>query len=510
MRDDAAQVLLTILRTALGMPTMSPDDDFYEQGGDSLIALRVVTTANAHDIPAELRDILYHPTPRELLAALADRPTPAATDTGHGRFGQLDTFDRALVPDGVADAWPVSALQLGLIYLAEQAGDPRLHHDLIGMTVTGTFDHDRFAAALTTLCERHEALRSSFDLGRFAQPTQLVWSRVAIPLTVARVSTSDAIERWRAAQLSHHIDWSQAPLFRCHVIERDESFDVLLAFHHAIIDGWSLARLIVELLTCYDSGPDGLPAPPADGYRTFLALERTACDDPAAANFWHAEADVPPLVLDRPSFAGAADAAEWIGFPVQPTTLAGLRRSANRIGVPLKSLVLGCHAWALARWTGRDHDVVTGLTANGRPEIPGADLLVGLFLNTVPLRLASVTGDWADAARAAFAAEQRMTEFRRYPLARIERRIGRPAFDVAFNFTHFHPSRELDRLTTIRTGSWWAFDKASFPMTVDFMIESRGHGTGVRIAYDPDLLAKERTAELAQRYDDVLHTAAAP
>jgi hypothetical protein len=506
MRDDAEQVMLTILRAELDARDMGPDDDFYEQGGDSLIALRVVTTANASGIPVELVDILYYPTLRELLPALADRPQPAAAQAGPARFGMLDTFDRALVPDGVVDAWPVSALQLGLLYLTEQAGDPRLYHDLIGMTVTGGFDHDRFVAALRTLCERHEALRSSFDLGRFAQPTQLVWSRVTIPLTVARTSTPDA---WRAEQLTRHIDWSRAPLFRCHVIDRGESFDVMLAFHHAVIDGWSLARIVTELLACYDSGPAELPEPPAGGFRTFLSLERAACDSAAAADFWHAEADVPPMLLDRTSFGGAADTAEHVGFPIEPATLNDLRRTAHRLGVPLKSLVLGCHAWALGRWAGRDHDVVTGLTANGRPEIAGADLLVGLFLNTLPLRLPSVAGDWPDAARAAFAAEQRMTEFRRYPLAHIERGLGRPAFDVAFNFTHFHPYRELDQLSGIKVGSWWTFDKASFPMTVDFMIDSRAHGTGVRIAYDPELLARERVAEYARRYTEVLHAAAA-
>lgn len=511
---DAQQAMLSILRTHLEEPEMGADDDFYAMGGDSLIALRVVADANEQGMPLELLDLLYHPTVRELMAAIADRGRPGGVSGDlppGGRFGLLSPWDRALVPPGVETARPASALQLGLIYLCESARDPRLYHDLLGLEVFGSFDERLFAQALADLCGRHGALRSSFDLGGFSEPLQLIWSAVPSPLTITRDLTGDAAARWRKEQLGRPIDWGQAPPFRCHVAVLPASFHVTLATHHSVIDGWSYARLMVDLLLLYEAAlvgqPAGLAPLPADGQEKFLALERAAVDSAAAADFWQAEADVPPLLLKRERFAGSANPAEAVGFTIEAELLDQLRHAAAEAGIPLKSLVLGCHAGAIARWTGRDRDVVTGLTASGRPELPGADLLAGLFLNTIPVRFHTTGGGWEQLGRSALAAEQRAQPHRRYPLARIEQRLGRPAFDVSFNYTHFHVYRELSRLRALRAGSWWSFDKASFPVMVDFMIDSRRAGTGVEVAYDPQLITRARAEELAGLFDAALRAA---
>jgi hypothetical protein len=514
MTVDTEAILLAIVRTQLGDQSIGPDDDFYASGGDSIIALRVVTEANQRGVPVELIDLLYHPTSRELAAALAQRSPIAPEPAGPAgeAFALLDSFDRSLTPPGVADAWPASALQVGLIYLCEQSGDPALYHDLIGVELVGGFDEDRFTTALTELCGRHPALRSSFDLGAFGEATQLVWSRVPVPLTVSRAAGPDPVAAWRADELARPIDWRQAPAFRCHVAVLDGSFHVLLAVHHAIIDGWSLAMALTELLVHYDGlvqeRPVEPPAEPAGGHPLFVAAERSAAESPDAARFWATEADTPAMLVKRKRFGGAANPVETLSFPVDPVLLDRLRATADRVGVPLKSLALGCHAWALGRLAGREHDVVTGLTVNGRPKIAGADRMVGLYLNTVPVRLASVAGDCLAAAQDALRAERRMLPFRRYPLNHIENLLGRPAFDVLFNFTHFHPYRELDRLKTVKIASWWSYDKASLPMTVDFMIESRRFGTAVAASYDPNLVATGRVRTFLRLYRDALGSVA--
>lgn len=534
---DAAQTVLSIFRDYLQEPEMAADDDFYAMGGDSLIGLKVVARARELGVPVNLRDLLYYPTARGLASAVAARADSApdrasdadgASDAngiseagGASRergsaaedpFSLLSPLDRAMVPGGAAAAWPASSLQLGLLYECESTRDPRLYHDLIGLEVSGPFDEALFAGALRRLCERHEALRTSFDLGAFTEPVQLVWPAVQLPLTVERAS--DSVTRWRRERLESPIDWGQAPLFACHVGVLPASFHLTLAFHHAIIDGWSLSRLVTELLLIYDaalSGREaGLPRPAVHGYREFLALERAAVSEKAAADFWHAEADVPPLLFRRERFGGTADPVQSTGFRLEASQLERLRDAAAKAELPLKSVVFGCHVAALGQWTGRQQDVVTGLTVNGRPEVPGADLLVGLFLNTVPVRFATTSSGFLDLGRAALAAEQRTYSHRRYPLARIEQRLGRPAFDVSFNFTHFHSYTELERLRELRPVSWWSFDKASLPVMVDFMIDSRGAGTGVTIAFDPSMISRDQADELSRIYQQSLSSAGVP
>jgi hypothetical protein len=132
--------------------------------------------------------------------------------------------------------------------------------------------------------------------------------------------------------------------------------------------------------------------------------------------------------------------------------------------------------------------------------------LVGVFLNSVPVRLPG-HGGWAELARAAVRAEQRITPHRRYPLAAIEHTLGRPAFDVSFNFTHFRVYRELAALRSVAVDSWWSYDKASFPVVVDFTVDGPDVGTGLLVDFDTDIVATERIEELLslwkQALDDV-------
>ncbi|SDX63787.1 Surfactin synthase thioesterase subunit [Amycolatopsis xylanica] len=481
-------ILLDILRTRLEDQDITLEDDFYAAGGDSVIALGVIADAKERGVKLGLRDLLTAATIGELVPLLAK----AEPEEEQPEFDGLTEADRALLPQNIADAYPASSLQVGLIYLCELAGDPSLYNDLIGMRVKAPFDAAKFRSAVGALMKRHPALRSSFDLATFSTATHLIWQDAEPPVEVQigdEKSADELVKAWRDKHLATGIDWDSAPAFRCHVVALPDSFRLTFAIHHAIIDGWSFARLLVELLTFYDAEltheKAELPPVPADGYRKFVALERQAIESQEAAGFWKAEADVPPLLLpDRPIDA-APDPTQTRRLPL--IKLDRLRTAAEEIGVPLKSLFLAVHGFALAQATGRHHDVVTGLVVNGRPELPGSDHLVGLFLNTVPLRLRTTAGTWADRAHQAWTAEQNLLAHRRFPVSEIEQALGRPAFDVSFNFTHFHSYRDLDGIK-LEADSWWAYDKASFALGVDVMIDSPDLGTGIVIAYDPEFI----------------------
>ncbi|MEV6766768.1 condensation domain-containing protein [Streptomyces sp. NPDC051105] len=524
MSDSTSSVekeLLDIMRTELDDEDIDLDDDFYAMGGDSLIALRVVAQAVGRGIDIRLRDILYYPTVRELAASrtrAADPVPPVGTAVGTSAFGLIDDVDRARLPRGVADALPASALQVGLIYMSEIAGDTRLYHDLIGVEVKGRFVEDLFRTSLAALCARHPALRTSLDLAAYAEPMQLVWAEVEPPLSVERVDTGDAeaadtrVKAWAEAELNRPIDWSAAPVWRCHVVVLPDSFRLALAIPHSVIDGWSYARLFVDLLGLYDRalvGDGGTPtSPPPWGHAEFVRLERESLGSPEAAAFWRAEADFPPLLFDTAEFDDVPLQDGRHFFPIGPETMEGLRETAKRAEVPLKCLVLGAQLWALGEATGRSQDILAGVTVNGRPEVPDADLLVGLFLNTLPIRLHSRDGGWAELAQRVFAAEKRMFAYRRYPLAELQRQLGRRPFDVAFNFTEFHTYEELGALRELSTAGWWSYDRNSFPVNVEFMVNPRHSGTGVSISYDPALVTEEWVTGFSSVYRAALESAA--
>lgn len=514
--SSAEGTLLEILRACLEDGDIGPDDNFFAMGGDSILALDVIAVARDRGLRISMRDMLTRATVRELAeSAVTAPPVRELTETTVDPFDGLDREARKSLPVDVVAALPASMLQTGLIYLAEMAEGAKPYNDFVGLKVDAALDERALRSALGLTISRHRALRSSFDLHTFAEPVQLVWASAEPPLEVTiepdAELAQDRISAWRQRILTEGIDWERAPAFRCQAVSSPRSFWLSVAVHHSIVDGWSFARLLVDLLTFYDAELSGhrpvLPPVPEHGYRDFVALERAVAASADARQFWLDEAAPAPLLFDRPRFLAAADPTANRFMPVSKDRWSRLGETANDLRVPVKSLLLAAHGWALARWTGRT-EVVSGLVVNGRPEVEGADRLVGLFLNTLPVRLRVVAGAWPEMAAAALDAERRCAPYFRYPLAHIEQALRRPAFDVSFNYTNFRITGDIDRLTQVRTDDWWAYDKATTPMAVNFGVDARESGTGLAVAFDPALLSDQRVDEFIAVMDEALHAAA--
>ncbi|MFF7231788.1 AMP-binding protein [Streptomyces sioyaensis] len=497
-RTDTAEVLLHVVQEALSAPDFGPDSNFYTFGGDSLVAIRVVNNARALGVPMTLRDLLVHQTVRgvisspEFAEALARADDGSPVDTAVGApFALLGAKDRAALPEGLADAVPASALQVGMVYLCETSQDALLYHVLDGWEVCTRFDETAFRAALAALGRRHPALRTSFAFDGFTVPLQLVWEHADVPLSIDRDATDDEAEAlvrdWCDNRIDMPIDWGAASLARCHVVVQPESFRIVLAAHHAVLDGWSFSRLAVELMTLYArelglSETELRPLSPSVQH-DFIVAEREALNAPNAARYWHTQAAAEPLLSGRPKSGATSGAQERCAFGLGTTLVKGLLGVARMVGVPVKALAIAAHVQALAAWTGRHHDIVTGVVYNTRPESPGSDLATGLFLNTLPMRFPVLDGTWAGLARAAAEAETEGARHRAYPQAKLVERLGKPPFDVTFNFMNFHAYQELDRLPQLPTRGWWRRGKPSFPLHVN--VEITGDDGQVRIGFDP-------------------------
>lgn len=489
--DEIAAAFCAILSQHLDGQEIGPDDDFYAMGGDSLTALRVVADAKTRGIEVTLRDVLHHSTPRALGTHLAARDEEAPT--ARPATGGLTPADRAVLPPGLADALPASALQVAMIYLCESTADPDLYHSEFSWEVGEPFDEPRFRQALAAWCARHPALRSFFDLGTYSVPAQLFRRSVDVPLTVGTAPDRDKA-----------LDWGSAPLFRCGVEPAPGSFRVTLRVHHALVDGWGYGRLIVDLLTLYQQAP--LPGLPQGVERAFIDAEHDRLTDPAAAEYWRGQTAPPVLFPEAERFTGVADARANVVFPLPDALVESLKDAAKCLRVPLKSLAFAAHAQALAELTGLP-ETVTGLVVSTRPQTEGADLVAGLYLNTVPVRVRA-RGSWLDRAVAALVAERNARRHAAYPLAHIESALGRPAFEVTFNFTHFHLYRDLDRLDGLDVRGWRVRGKPSFPFRVDFELDSLEAGSRVVVAYDPARLLEAKAKRYADLFEQSLTEAA--
>ncbi|MFI6901261.1 amino acid adenylation domain-containing protein [Nonomuraea sp. NPDC050394] len=417
---------------------------------------------------------------------------------------------------GLEDAYPLAALQAGMLYHSAYEPDAATYHDLTTITLRGRFDAGAFEGALAEVTARHPVLRTSIDVSGFSEPLQLVHRTATLPLEVTDLSgdpaAADRLAAWSEAEKRRPFDWASPPLARAHVhVLPGELFAFSLSFHHAILDGWSVASLVTELLQRYHGHLSGerLPlTPPAAAFRELVAAERAAVAAPGTRDFWHAQvAGAPDTRLPRLPGEHGEPGAEELRLPLAAGLLERLGAAARELAVPLRTLLLAAHLRVLALLTG-ENEVMTGLVTHSRPESEAGEEVLGLFLNTVPLRLDVNAPTWAALARGVFDAEVALLPHRRFPLFEIQRAAGRsPLLDVLFDFRDFHVYRELPGVEIV--GQEF-FEQTDVPFAAAFSRSREHGGFDLTLTYDRAQFGAEQIGRIGEFYLIALGQAADP
>ncbi|MBW3570695.1 MAG: amino acid adenylation domain-containing protein, partial [Gemmatimonadetes bacterium] len=470
------------------------DDDYFALGGDSIRSVRLVAAARRRGLALTLPQLYRWRTVRELAETASIQVAAPIEDRADAPFALLPAEARRGLPDDVEDAYPASRVQLAMLYHTQRDPASVVYQNLNAWRVHTRFDAAALREALRRLAARHPVLRTSFDLAASPEPVQRVHRRAEIPLEVADLRHLDgaALDTWMDREKSRGFDWTRPPLLRFHAhVLGDDAFRLVLAEHHAVLDGWSVASLVTELLRSYvairDGAPDPAGAPPAARFRDFVALERQAVASAESRGFWRDVVADAPLAELPPREGGDASRADvapvlWIELPAR--TAAGVRRVAERAGVPIKTVLLAAHLRVLALLSGAD-DVVSGYVTSGRPEAEDGERVLGMFLNTVPLRVRMQGGTWLDLVRRTWAAEQAIVPHRRLPLAEIVRQAGgRTLFEAAFNFNHFHVYEALAE-AGVRLEIDRFFQKTEVPLIAIAAVHPATGALRLRLEHDP-------------------------
>ncbi|MFC7721123.1 amino acid adenylation domain-containing protein [Nonomuraea recticatena] len=308
---------------------------------------------------------------------------------------QLETWEHAW--PGLSDVWPLTPLQSGMLFhsMLTGAGADAYQMQLV-LRLDGPLDPARLRAAGQALLDRHPNLRVAFAADEAGDLAQLVVDGVRLPWREHDLSRLDEAERARelerllVADRGVRFDPAAPPLLRLTLVTLGSGrAELVLSTHHALLDGWSLPRLMQDLLRLYaaQGEPDGLPR--AGGFRDFLAWLGSR-DHAASLRAWARElqgVSEPTLLAASPPAPTTDAGIGQTDVPLPPDVAATLSRRAAELGVTLNTLVQGAWGVLLAELTGR-RDVVFGTTVSGRtPALPGVEDMVGLFINTVPVRV---------------------------------------------------------------------------------------------------------------------------
>ncbi|HVQ90995.1 MAG TPA: amino acid adenylation domain-containing protein, partial [Mycobacteriales bacterium] len=541
-RSAAEKTLADAYAEVLGLTLVGVDDDFIAMGGDSIRSIQVVTRARARGIEITPRQLLESRTVARLALAATGTGPPAVTGADPSAplvtVGPDDLEAWTVRYPRLADVWPLTPMQSGMLFesmLTDTGPDP--YHLQTVYHLSGRVDPARLRAVGQALLERYANLRAAFVPDAADNLVQLVVDGVELPWQeldlrdLAGGGRDAAFARFLAVDRAARFDLTTPPLLRMALVRlSSDRAELVLSTHHALIDGWSEQVLAQDLLRLYAAGGAAGRAAsaaagkvaggaaggvaglePVRGFRDYLAwLSRQ--DREQSARAWADElAGVDGPTTLAPAGATRAPTADIgeVALTLSPDESKQLARCCAAVGVTANTLVQGAWAVLLAALTGRE-DVVFGATVSGRSGgLAGVESMVGLLINTLPVRARCAPGDTVAELLTGLQSRQTgLLSHQHHSLTEIHQAAGLAAlFDtlVVFQSNPADPAAEAAAAAAagIEVTGIDSIGSGNYPLTLIVAAER------LTLQYDRNLFDRAAAEDVATRFRSVVRQLAA-
>ncbi|KFX10449.1 hypothetical protein KP24_21930, partial [Pectobacterium atrosepticum] len=494
---DIETALAEIWQDLLGLERVGRYDHFFELGGHSLLIVSLIEKLRHLGLKLDVRSVFTAPTLIELADAIQH-------DRGESRFITPDN----LIPNGaeritpemlplvalsqqeidaitdtvsggaanIQDIYPLASLQEGILFhhRLHPDNDPYVVSSLL--RVANETKLDAFIAALQSVINRHDILRTSIHWTELTQPVQVVHRHATLNVHRLEPENSvDVVTTMRERVVSSHasMDLSQAPLMHLYVAPDSTSpaLYILLQFHHIIDDNLSLRQLLAET-TAFLMGK-GEALPPSFPYRNFVAYTRQEDKNHAAEAFFQDYlADIDEITAPfgvanvQASGENAAEARQSLSPELSQT----IRDAARRFGISPAALFHASWALVIARTSGRD-DLVFGTTLSGRMSgLEGSTTALGMFINTLPFRIKLAGMSVATLVNTANDICANLLRYEQTPLSTAQRYSGlgtMPLFSTLLNCRHTNDrGADAPNLRQFGVESLFSRERTNYPLGI--------------------------------------------
>ncbi|MDK1494845.1 condensation domain-containing protein, partial [Sinorhizobium sp. 7-81] len=506
-KGEIETMLAQIWAELLGVERVGRHDNFFELGGHSLLAVQLMERLRRLSLGVEVRTLFARPVLCDLAASLGSHQevaVPANLITGHStaitpqmlpliELSQPE-IDRIVetVPGGIGniqDIYGLSPLQDGILFhhLLASRGDPYLLVSQMAFADRELLD--RYLDALQQVVDRHDILRTSFVWEGLSSPAQVVWRKAPIEVSEVALDDDDGpaheqLKR-RFDPRRQRIDLGRAPVMRFVIAPEPGSGRWLLLKqqHHLIGDHTTSEVMHAEVRAVLEARAHELPAP--QPFRNLVAQARLGVDAKAHEQFFRAQLadiDEPTLPFGLSEVHGDGSRSSEARRMLPQALNDRLRGQARRLGVSLASL---CHlAWGqvVARSSGRQQ-VVFGTVLFGRMHGgAGADRAMGLFMNTLPVRL-DLDGTGVEASvRSTHARLSELLAHEHASLALAQRCSGvaapAPLFSALLNYRHNNMPTAAGTDDVLAGMEWLdSEERTNYPLTLS--VEDFGETLGL-------------------------------
>ncbi|MGW6642430.1 amino acid adenylation domain-containing protein [Streptomyces iakyrus] len=415
----------------------------------------------------------------------------------------MTAFDAAAGRRGraIENIYPLTALQQGMLFHTELADEPGMYWVQDGMLLEGELDQDALRRAWELMFSRHEVLRTTVVREGTATPLAVVSRSVPLPLRFIDVSHLDETDRQEAVDSYLTSDWESGADFAAPTLVRiavialaADRHQLVWSYHHMLLDGWSAPIVVAELMDAYRAfragGEPRLPT--RRPFRDFVGwVSRQDLD--AARAYWRERlagiTEATSLGIEHATGdQGPGEALIPLSAEVAGT---GLTEFARRHRLTPNTVVQAAWALVMSLYSGGD-DVMFGVTTSGRDgRLDGMESMVGMLLNTTPVRIRVDRDELLTTWLTRLQAEQvRARQYEHTPLVTIascsELPAGKPLFNSLFVFENF-PVQDLDKeernaaASGLRAGMNYGREQANYPLSVT---ASSGRELQIKLSYD--------------------------
>jgi amino acid adenylation domain-containing protein len=319
----------------------------------------------------------------------------------------------------IEDIYELTPLQHVMLFSTLYAPDSGVYFESVSSPLRGVISINALKKAWQKTVDRHGVLRTSFHWEEMEKPVQVVHRRLELPITnldwrtLSHADQAEALQTFLEQDRRQGFELDQAPLLRVTFIRLGEmSWHFIWSFHHILLDGWSVQLVLKDVFEYYGAlcrGQD-LNLPPTLPYSSYIAWIQQQ-DITESERHWRRtlQGFTAPtrFGVDEVSRKADDDQGRYVEqrLWVSTATTSALQLLSKQHRLTMNTLVQGAWAILLSRYSGEE-DVVFGAVSSGRPpSLPGVEVMVGMFINTLPIRCPVVphgkTIDWLNELQAA-------------------------------------------------------------------------------------------------------------
>ncbi|MBW4500877.1 MAG: amino acid adenylation domain-containing protein [Scytonema hyalinum WJT4-NPBG1] len=409
--------------------------------------------------------------------------------------------------------YPLSPMQQGILFHTLYAPKSGVYVEQLSCDIQGNLNISLFQQAWQQLVERHPILRTSFIWEGIKEPVQVVHKQVQLPWQQQDLSKLEFIEQQERIEtclvVEREIGFeiSQAPLMRLTLLQLAEKhYKFIWSHHHLLLDGWSSSLLLQQLFACYQALSQGkdIQLQKARPYRDYIAWLQTQ-DLSSAETFWQRYlkgfTTVTSLGIDQ-NFGNQISESKNYNtqlLRLSNTETAALQSLARQQQLTLNTIVQGAWAILLSRYSG-ENDIVFGGVVSGRPTtLTGVESMVGVFINTLPVRIDLNTQEFLIPWLKQLQIQQ--NEVRQYeytPLIEIQKwseiPTGQPLFETIFNFQNYPIKSSLqESIDNLKIFNINGFIHPHYPLNFSVQVDSE---LSLEIFYDRHRFDDDKIARM--------------